>query len=131
MASWDDVRSIALSLPQTAETTSRGLLSWRVKDRGFVWERPLRTRELAERAPPGPILGARTEHLAAKEALIATAPEIYFTTAHFDGFTAVLVRLTEIPPDELRELVVEAWLSRAPPRLAREYAGAHLLGPPP
>ncbi|MGO9956870.1 MAG: MmcQ/YjbR family DNA-binding protein [Solirubrobacteraceae bacterium] len=100
-------------------------------NRAFVWERPLRKadlRALGDAAPKGPILGARVEHLVAKEALLVDAPDIYFTTRHFDGYAAVLVRFERIPLDELRELVVEAWLTRAPKRLARDYSAAHLSG---
>src|SRR5919197_2483420 len=104
MATWDDVRRIALGLPDTSEQSSRGLASWRVRDKGFVWERPLRPadiRALGEDAPKGPILGARVEHLIAKEALLADDPDIFFTTPHFDGYPAVLIRLDEIGADEL------------------------------
>jgi hypothetical protein len=124
MATWDDVRSLALALPETAEVTSRGNIQWRVKDKLFVWERPLRRPDLealGAAAPDGPILGARVEHVVAKEALIADAPEIYFTTPHFDGYPAVLVRLEAIGLEELTELVTDAWLCRAPKRLADEY----------
>jgi hypothetical protein len=61
------------------------------------------------------------EHLIAKEALLADDPSVYFTTPHFDGYPAVLVRLEEIGIEDLEELVVEAWLARAPKRLAKEY----------
>ena len=128
MASWDDVRSIALDLPETSERLSHGQPSWRVRDKGFVWERPLRAADLdalGERAPAGPILGARVEHLGAKEALVADRPDVYLTTPHFDGYPAVLVVLDRIEPDELRELIVEAWLARAPKRLADRYAAEH------
>ncbi|MGD0386159.1 MAG: MmcQ/YjbR family DNA-binding protein [Solirubrobacteraceae bacterium] len=128
MASWDDVRRIALSLPQTDERPSHGSAFWRVAGRGFVWERPLRAADLAalgDDAPSGPILGVRVEHLGAKEALLADDPAVFFTTPHFDGFSAVLVRLERIALDELEELIVEAWLARAPARLAREYLAAH------
>jgi hypothetical protein len=128
MATWDDVRRIALSLPQASEDLRRGLMFWIVKDKLFVWERPLRQsdlRALGDHAPPGPILGARVEHLVAKDALIADNPEVYFTTPHFDGYPAVLVQLEKIPPDELEELIVEAWLARAPKRLAKEYIAEH------
>ena len=128
MASWDDVRRIALALPEAGECESRGRCQWRVKDKLFVWERPLRQKEieaLGDSAPEGPILGARVEHLGAKEALLADDPEVYFTTPHFDGYPAVLVRLERIPLDELEELIVEAWLARAPTRLAKEYLDAH------
>ena len=85
-----------------------------------MWERPLRAKEvqeLGDAAPGGPVLGARVEHLHAKEALIASDPDIYFTTSHFDGYPAVLVLLERIAPAELEEAVTEAWFARAPPKL--------------
>jgi hypothetical protein len=124
MAGWDDVRRIALALPEASERTARGRLQWRVKDKLFVWERPLRSGEieaLGGSVPDGPILGARVEHLGAKEALLADASGSFFTTPHFDGYPAILVRLEEIAKDDLEEVVVEAWLARAPPRLAEQY----------
>jgi hypothetical protein len=124
VASWDDVRRIALELPETTEEVSRDLRHWRVKDKGFVWERPLRRADLealGDAAPDGPILGARVEHLVAKEALLADDPSVFFTTPHFDGYPAVLVRLERIGLEDLREVIVEAWLARAPKRLAQAY----------
>ena len=124
MASWDDVRRIALGLPETSERVSRNLRQWQVKDKGFVWERPLRGADLealGDDAPDGPILGARVEHLVAKEALLADDPAVYFTTPHFDGYPAILVRLDRIGLEDLREVIVEAWLARAPKRLAKSY----------
>jgi hypothetical protein len=124
VGTWDDVRRIALELPETSEEVSRDLRHWRVKDKGFVWERPLRRADLealGDAAPDGPILGARVEHLVAKEALLADDPSIFFTTPHFDGYPAVLVRLEPIGLEDLREVIVEAWLARAPKRLAEAY----------
>jgi hypothetical protein len=124
MASWDDVRRIALALPETAERTSWGNASWGVRGKGFVWERPLRgtdRKALGDAAPEGPILGVRVEHLGVKEALLASDPDVFFTTPHFDGYPAVLVLLDRIALDELEELIVEAWLLRAPKRVARAY----------
>jgi hypothetical protein len=124
VATWDDVRRLALALPQTEERESRGLASWRVRDKFFVWERPLRRSDLealGDGAPSGPILGARVEHLVAKEALLADDPEVFFTTPHFDGYPAVLVRLDAISVEDLEEVIVEAWLARAPKRLAQRY----------
>jgi hypothetical protein len=129
MATWEDVRRIALALPATSEAVSRGLATWRVRDTGFVWERPLRPadlRALGDAAPDSPILGARVEHLGAKEALLADDPDVFFTTPHFDGYPAVLVRLDEIGLDDLNEVIVEAWLARAPKRLAQQYIESHL-----
>ncbi|MER7334358.1 MULTISPECIES: MmcQ/YjbR family DNA-binding protein [unclassified Micromonospora] len=125
MATWDDVRRIALGLPETSEHPSyQGAPAWKVRDRAFVWERPLRRADLdalGAAAPDGPVLGVRVPDLGAKEALLADDPGVYFTTPHFDGYPAVLVRLDRIDPDELTELVVEAWQDRAPKRLAAAY----------
>ena len=124
MATWEDVRRAALALPETDEAQSRGLRTWRVRTKAFVWERPLRRADLealGARAPDGPILGAQVEHLGAKEALLADDPARFFTTPHFDGYAAVLVRLDRIPAEDLEEVVVEAWLARAPKRLAAAY----------
>jgi hypothetical protein len=124
MATWDDVRRLALAMPEATEVVSRGRNQWRVKDKLFVWERPLRRSDLdalGDAAPDGPILGARVEHLVAKEAVIASDPDVFFTTPHFDGYPAVLVRLDRIALDDLDEVVVEAWLARAPKRLVKSY----------
>jgi hypothetical protein len=127
MATWEDVRRIALALPETSEGTSRELRRWLVKDKGFVWERPLRRADieaLGDSAPDGPILGARVEHVVAKEALLADDPDVFFTTPHFDGYPAILVRLDRITVEDLEEVITEAWLVRAPKRLAKEYVDA-------
>ncbi|MBQ1043141.1 MULTISPECIES: MmcQ/YjbR family DNA-binding protein [unclassified Micromonospora] len=125
MATWDDVRRIALALPETTERGSYDdLPAWRVRDKMFVWERPLRRSDLealGDAAPDGPILGARVPDLGAKEALLADDPAVYFTTPHLDGYPAVLVRLDRITVDELTELITEAWHARAPKRLASAH----------
>jgi hypothetical protein len=72
------------------------------------------------RAPKGPVLAVRVEHVLAKEALLASQPDVCFTTPHFDGYPAVLIRLDKIRVRELEPLLVEAWLARAPKRLALE-----------
>ena len=124
MATWDDVRRIALALPETTEQPSRGIPQWRVRDKGFVWERPLRRADveaLGPAAPEGPILAARVADLGVKEALLASDPAVFFTTPHFNGYPAILVRLDRIAVAELGELITEAWLARAPGRLASHY----------
>ncbi|WP_433493352.1 MmcQ/YjbR family DNA-binding protein [Micromonospora sp. CA-248089] len=125
MATWDDVRRIALALPETTERGSYDdLPAWRVRDKMFVWDRPLRRSDLealGDAAPDGPILGVRVPDLGAKEALLADDPAVYFTTPHLDGYPAVLVRLDRIDVDELTELVTEAWHTRAPKRLAAAH----------
>jgi hypothetical protein len=124
VANFGDVERIAAGLPETSERLSRGRRQWRVKDKLFVWERPLRAREAAELdgdLADGPILGARVEHLVAKDALLADDPRVYFTTSHFKGYPAVLARIDRIALADLRELVTEAWLARAPKRLVDAF----------
>ncbi len=132
VADWDDVRRIALALPETSERASgEGFCQWRVRDRLFVWERPLRRADLAvlgDAAPTGPVAAARVPDLGAKEALLASGSGGYFTTPHFDGYPIVLARLDQIGAPELEELLVEAWLDRAPKRLAATYL--QRSGPP-
>jgi hypothetical protein len=126
MATWEDVSRIALALPGAEERLARGNRQWRVGEKLFVWERPLRPKEiesLGAAAPPdGPVLGVRVEHLGAKEAMLAAQAEVYFTTSHFEGHPSVLVLLERIGVDELEEAIVEAWFARAPARLAKEHA---------
>jgi hypothetical protein len=88
MATWDDVRRLALALPETDERISREKRQWRVKDKLFAWERPLRAKEIAELGvgePDGPILGARVEHVGAKQALIEGDPRDLLHDIAFRG----------------------------------------------
>ena len=124
MATWDDVRRIANSLPDVTEEGVHGSIAWKVHKAMFVWERPLRRSDLealGDAAPEGPILGARVPELGIKDVLIASNPAVYFTTPHFDGYPAILVQLPAIDRTELEELIVEAWLSRAPKRLVKQW----------
>ena len=121
MATWADIARIVGGLPGTAETSPR---NWRVGKKLIAWERPLRMADyaaLGAETPEGDILGARVADEGVKFALIADDPGVYFTTAHFDGYPAVLVRLAEIGVPELEELVTEAWLAQAPKTLARQF----------
>jgi hypothetical protein len=126
MATWDDVASIVGELQLTDERSPR---EWRVGKKLIVWERPLRKSDrealaaLGIEPPEGDILGARVADEGVKFALIADEPDVYFTTPHFDGYPAVLVKLAEIDKLGLRELIVEAWLTQAPKRLVQEFLG--------
>ena len=128
MATWDDVRRIANSLPEVTEGGHWGSLAWRVRDALFVWERPLRQSDievLGDAAPQGPILGVRVPELGTKEALIESEPDVFFTTPHFDGYPAILVQLENIDRAELEEVIIEAWLCRAPKRLVKQWEAAN------
>ena len=124
MATWRDVSRIARALPNTSEEMSHGNRSWLVDDKAFVWERPLRRGDfeaLGESAPAGPILAVRTDGLEMKEALLGSNPKVYFTTPHFDGYPAVLVQLKKVALRELKDVMREAWLSRASKKLAAAF----------
>lgn len=127
MATWNDVARIADGLPLTAEQSPH---DWRVGKKLVAWERPLRPsdREALARGgtepPEGDILGVRVADEGVKFALVADEPEVYFTTPHFDGYAAVLVKLAEIAVDDLEELITEAWLTQAPRRLVKEFLAA-------
>lgn len=124
MATWDDVARIVGELPLTAEQSPH---DWRVGKKLLAWERPLRPsdREALTASgvepPEGDILGVRVSDEGVKFALIADEPAIYFTTPHFDGYPAVLVRLAEIEARGLEELITEAWLTQAPKKLVEEF----------
>jgi hypothetical protein len=124
MATWDDVRRIALDLPETSERLNEGVMQWQVKGKPLTWERPLRRADyeaLGDDAPEGPILAVWVDDLGVKGALLADDPDVFFTTPHFDSDAIVLIRLEEIPVHELEELIIEAWLDRAPKRIVSEY----------
>jgi hypothetical protein len=132
MADWQDVRDIALGLPEVVESRSRqDVPEWRVRKKLFAWERPLRKADLealGEQAPQAEPLAARVPDLVAKEALLADDPHVYFTTPHFDGYPSILVHLERIDRDELGELLVEAWLAQAPKRLAATFLDESAAG---
>jgi hypothetical protein len=125
VATWRDVRRIALKLPGTSEEVrSSGTPAWIVNKKFFVWERPLRRADIAalgDRAPTGPILGTRTADLEMKDVLLASDPKVFFTTPHFDGYAAVLIRLDKISTSQLKEVILEAWLARAGKRAVADY----------
>jgi hypothetical protein len=126
VATWNDVARIVGELPLTAEQSPH---DWRVGKKLMAWERPLRKSDreaLAARGlepPAGDILGVRVSDEGVKFALVVDEPAVYFTTPHFDGYPAVLVKLSEIEVADLEELITEAWLTQAPQQLVKEFLG--------
>lgn len=125
IATWRSVRRIALELPESAEKTgSDGTATWTVRGKAFAWERPLRRSDLealGDSAPSGAILGVRTPDLELKEALLLSDPAVFFTTPHFDGYSAVLIVLAKIKTPTLHHVILEGWLARAPARVADAF----------
>jgi hypothetical protein len=128
VATWDDVRRLALALPEVEESaTAGGNLAWVVRGKMFAWERPLRKSDLTAlgaAAPTGPILGLRAADLDVKDELVAADPDVVFVTPHFTGYPAVLVDLERAPVALLEDLIPQAWLAKAPKRLAKEWLAA-------
>jgi len=125
VATWSDVRRLAGSLPEVDEQTmADGTARWRVRRVLFLWERPLRRADLealGDRAPGEMPLAARVADLGVRAALIADQPDVFFTTPHFENYPAVLARLDRLSAQDLEELVVEAWLQRAPTKLVKDF----------
>ncbi|MFD1367933.1 MmcQ/YjbR family DNA-binding protein [Actinoplanes sichuanensis] len=112
MSDADDVRRVALALPEVEEIDSDGF-DFRVSGRGFVWSYP-------ERLPGKPRV-IRTDVAvlfvgdeAEKQALLLGEPDMFFTTPGYDGLPLVMLRLERVTPERLRELITDAWRMRAP-----------------
>jgi hypothetical protein len=108
---WDTVRELALAFPEVEEDTTHSQPAFRVRRKLFVWMSPHEQGAFCVRVNP-----------AEKDFLLASNPEVYFTTPHYEAHPAVLVRLERIRRDELAERIEDAWLLRAPKRLVEEFA---------
>ncbi len=116
MATRADVRRIALSLPETEEAANHFAFSVRNKgkQKGFVWVWMERINPKKPRVPQPKVIAVRTASLDDKEFLLGLDSEKFFTEPHYNGFPAVLVRLTAVTARELRPIITEAWRSQAP-----------------
>jgi hypothetical protein len=121
MADLEDVRRIALSLPETAEEGTGFGVHRGGKLRGFAWVWMERVEPKKPRVPCPEVIAIRTAGLDEKDGLLALAPEKYFTEPHYNGFPAVLVRLANVEPDELEDLLIEGWRCQAPKALVRAF----------
>ena len=108
MSTWADVKRIGRKLPEVADSTWFKTLSLKVRDKSFV---RLREDDVIV------VMVDQDE----KEALLQAEPEVFFTTPHYDGYPAMLVRLSAIEPDELREVLIESWRRKAPKKLLRAF----------
>ncbi len=117
MTTEDDVRRICLSLPEVIEKPYERLPGYRVKTRLFA-----RIRE-----NPYALVVSRAS-IGEKEALIASEPEKFFQTPHYEAHPAMLVRLEAIDFEELEELLTEAWALSAPVKLLASFEASRPLG---
>ena len=136
MVTIDAVRSVALSFPEVVEASAGhgGGIAWRTKNGSFVWEREPRATDLASLDalgrtwPEDAVIGIRTDGLDAKAGLLETFPDAFFTIPHFEGYPAVLCPLESIGLALLRETVTDAWLVKAPARVAKQWLAEHPAG---
>jgi hypothetical protein len=125
MADQDDVRRIAMALPEVRESEDRFAFSVlnKGKEKGIAWVWQERVDPKKARVPQPAVLAVRVANSTEKESLLAADEEKFFTEPHYNGFPAILVRLVAIEHDELRELLVDAWRCQAPRALVKEYDG--------
>ncbi len=129
-----DLDELAMALPQTTkEVSDDGRPAYKANDKTFVFHRSRRPDavdpDTGERLDD--VLMFRVENLDVKEILLADDRGITFTTPHFNGYPAVLIRipdLVKLDRDELEDLVVEAWLTRAHKRVAKAWLAEHGAG---
>lgn len=113
MADWEDVRSIASQLPEAVESPGPRP-AFRVDGKLFAW---------MARDRDGGGLAVRVDR-EEKHLLLESNPGVYFCSPHYKRYPGVQVRLELIDTDELRDRLEDAWLIKAPKRLAREFLAA-------
>jgi hypothetical protein len=119
MATEDDVRRIALALPEVTE--DQDTLGFAVRGKGFAWSWKERVVPKQARVERRDVLAVRVAGDGAKQELLAADPDKFFTEDHYNGFPAVLVRLAAVAPEELTELLTDAWRAKAPRALVAAY----------
>lgn len=113
MPDWQDVVALGTRLPEVEETTWYGTPALKVRGKGMC---RLRTDPDA--------LALRVSDMGEREALLQGQPEVFFTTPHYDGYPYVLVRLELVDPEELAELIEDAWRTQAPKRTVAAFDAA-------
>ncbi|WP_399095305.1 MmcQ/YjbR family DNA-binding protein [Streptomyces sp. BBFR2] len=106
----DDVRRIALSLPETKERLAWGMPTFRVAGKMFVTV-PDDETSFAVRCP-----------MHERDELIAAEPEKFWVPPHEAGSHWVRVRLAALEDEaELRDILTDSWQQAAPPRLTETF----------
>src|SRR5579862_2517454 len=126
MATMKDLDELALAMPEATKEVAEGRPTYRVHGKMFCFHREPRPDAVDPEtgARMEDVLAFRVADLGVKEMLLSDARGIYFTTPHWDGYAAVLMRIRDLDGldrDELRDLVEEAWLTRAQKRLAKAW----------
>jgi hypothetical protein len=98
---FDTVRKMGLALPDVEEGTIYGSPALKVRGKMFACLAVHRS------ADPGS-LAIRID-FDQREELMAADPRTYYLTEHYVNYPVVLVRLTRVHPDALRDLLLMAW----------------------
>jgi hypothetical protein len=122
MVTHDEVRKIASTLPGAIEGTARFSFEVEVKGKlkGFLWSWAERVDPKKPRVINDRVLAVSVPNLEAKELLLASDPDKFFTEPHYNGYPAVLVRLDNVSAEDLQDLILEAWRTKAPAQLQKE-----------
>jgi hypothetical protein len=117
------VRRISSKLPGAIEGEGRFGFSVenKGKAKGFLWSWAQRVHPEKARVPNDGALAIIVPGLGAKEIILGSDPEKFFTEPHYSGFPTVLVRLEAIEPHELEAPIIEAWRRKAPTALVKHY----------
>jgi hypothetical protein len=111
VATWDDVRELALALPETEESTSYGWPAVKVRGRAFVSVSPHEPGALVLRCDPDE-----------RPLVLESEPSVFYVTPHYEAHAIVLARLDAVTREQLAERLEDSWLLRAPPALVARYA---------
>lgn len=125
MTTLDQLRQICISLPSSVEGENKGQIGFSVpckgKHKGYAWNWMERSHPKHARVPNQRVLAVRVTSLSAKELLLSSDEGKFFTEPHYNGYPAILVRLDEISPEELKGLLIEAWKTVADKSLVAEF----------
>ena len=131
MATMAHLDELALALPQTTkEVTDDGRPKYLANGKLFCFHRSRRPDAVDPQSGErlADVVMFRVADLDVKDLILADDRGIFFTTPHFNGYPAVLVRIPDLERlerDELEDLVVEAWLTRAHKRVAKAWLAEH------
>ena len=119
-----DLDQLAMAMPQTTkEVSDDGRPSYLVHGKMYCFHRGRRPDaidpETGERMSD--VLMFRVADEGVKELFLSDGRGVFFTTPHFNGYPAILIQLDNISVEDLTEVIVEAWLAKAPKRLVKEY----------
>ena len=107
---WRELVALACELPEVEETSSYGRPAIKVRGKFMAGYNPLEEAFVLR-------LGSVEE----QDFLIEMAPAIYYITAHYKGYPAVLARPAKLTKKEARGRLAQAWRKQAPKALIKKF----------